>query len=366
MPKKKLKVVPNKKGSMIHWHSYLGDTAGCGFIRVIIPNTLMLQKFHGNIRFNPSYNSKFILDPKFYDDKMFMVVQRGATQAHLEIIKMFKSKLPKLKIIYEIDDNLMIIPEWNFASQYYQHNKPYIEEILKNVDGIVTSTKPLKDQLLSYNSNITISENHLPKYIWGDIPEIKEREGKTRILWSGSANHFALPNSEMEGGDIGKELLDYIRKTVDNYQWVFMGAIPNELDDLRKEGKIEFHKWKNILEYPSFLKSLDIDIGLAPLIDHPFNHAKSNIKALEYIAAGITGIYSNVSPYYGLSNLCDNCDQFIKNIEILANDVNKRKEVWENDYQQLKNQLYWEENENLVKYMNSFFWLLGYKLPPLQ
>jgi len=50
---------------------------------------------------------------------------------------------------------------------------------------------------------------------------------------------------------------------------------------------------------PDYWASLaDIDIGLAPLTDHPFNLSKSFIKILEYSAAGIPWVASNVGPYY--------------------------------------------------------------------
>jgi glycosyltransferase involved in cell wall biosynthesis len=42
---------------------------------------------------------------------------------------------------------------------------------------------------------------------------------------------------------------------------------------------------------------LDFDIGLAPLTDHPFNHAKSAVKALEYASQGIPVIASDLPPY---------------------------------------------------------------------
>jgi glycosyltransferase involved in cell wall biosynthesis len=45
------------------------------------------------------------------------------------------------------------------------------------------------------------------------------------------------------------------------------------------------------------LRGLGLDVALAPLVDTPFNHAKSNIKWLEYSACGIAGIYSDLPPY---------------------------------------------------------------------
>lgn len=49
--------------------------------------------------------------------------------------------------------------------------------------------------------------------------------------------------------------------------------------------------------YPSILT---MDVGIAPLRDTPFNHAKSEIKAMEYSAAGIPWVATPLSAYAAL------------------------------------------------------------------
>jgi len=49
--------------------------------------------------------------------------------------------------------------------------------------------------------------------------------------------------------------------------------------------------------YPDLLSDLRLDIGLAPLQDTPFNHAKSDIKYLEYAATGAATLASPVKPF---------------------------------------------------------------------
>jgi hypothetical protein len=48
------------------------------------------------------------------------------------------------------------------------------------------------------------------------------------------------------------------------------------------------------------MKGLDLDIGLAPLADNPFNACKSPIKWLEFSALGMAGVYSAVPAYLGV------------------------------------------------------------------
>lgn len=52
-------------------------------------------------------------------------------------------------------------------------------------------------------------------------------------------------------------------------------------------------------DYPSIL---DFEVGLIPLRNTPFNEAKSDIKGLEYAAAGIPFVASNLPSYVGLAN----------------------------------------------------------------
>jgi hypothetical protein len=42
------------------------------------------------------------------------------------------------------------------------------------------------------------------------------------------------------------------------------------------------------------------DIGLAPLVDTPFNRARSNVKLKEYASAGAMWLASPVGPYVGM------------------------------------------------------------------
>jgi hypothetical protein len=295
--------------------------------------------------------------------------QRSATENHLKIHRDFRinvQPMHKVPLVYEIDDLITDIPKWNFAHEYYKDNISHAEAMMRESDAIVVSTPVLKKVYSKYNRNIDIIPNHLAKFIWGEIEPKHDKfiEGsKIRILWAGSQNHFKHPTmiSAPNGGDFGNPLISFIKNTVDKYQWVLMGAIPLELEDVID--KIEFHKWQNTWQYPRYVKSLNADIGIAPLIKNIFNDSKSNIKALEYTACGIPGVYSNAAPYSNLSITCETEEYMIDRIEALASDIDLRKSIWERDYITLKRQLWWEEYGNLENYINTYLKLMNRKLP---
>ena len=95
----------------------------------------------------------------------------------------------------------------------------------------------------------------------------------------------------------------------------------------------------NISKYPSLFK--DIDIGIAPLRDIPFNHAKSYIKGLEYAAAGVPFIATNIAEYAtlaasGVGRVASTADEWVYHLDELL-DASKRKDEIEVNYENLQN-----------------------------
>jgi glycosyltransferase involved in cell wall biosynthesis len=195
--------------------------------------------------------------------------------------------------------------------------------------------------------------------IWGEPNFVVQNNKKPVIMYPCSMNHFSLPGSKLSGGDIQGTFLNFIRKTVDVYDWNFIGGLPNELVDLKTQGKLKQHPWLSVYEYPAFLKSLKADVAIAPLVKNLFNECKSNIKVLEYVATGVPGVYTNIYPYYNCFQRADTDEEMIEKIEALIKSPDLRKQTWERDYASVKNQLFWEENNNLIEYFNQHLRLFG-------
>ena len=362
-------MLPIKTPARIGFLAFLGDQGGCGVLRTVTPYLLLNYLNLPKTPIHTQYFSQYIGDVNFYKNFSFIQFQRSATEKHLQIHRNFRKKIQtqhKIPLVYEIDDLLMDIPKWNFAHFYYKDNVHHIETMMRESDAIVVSTHPLRKVYSKYNKNVKVVPNHLAKFIWGDIEPRHEKykEGeKVRILWAGSQNHFkhSTMSHSPKGGDFGDKLMEFIKKTVDVYEWVFMGAMPMELEDIKD--KIEFHGWQNTFEYPRYLKSLNADIGIAPLQKGLFNDCKSNIKALEFTASGIPGVYSNVAPYNTMSLKCDTEEYMIDKIETLANDIDLRRSICAKDYNTLKDQLWWEGDDNLKKYVNTYLGLMNRCLP---
>lgn len=358
-------------------HSYPGDMQGCGHIRVIFPallvNTLRLPGY----RCHASYSSTFVNDLRFYKAYTFVIFQRAATDHHLHLVEHFLNtirKNMKTPMIYEIDDLLWGIPEWNRAATFYHKCKDSIEKLMSRADGMTVSTNKLKEIYSKFNQNITVIPNHLPKFLWGEARlrlfhpfSSDPKHIKPRILYQGSDNHFCtkiLQKQGLKGGDFGDELINFIKKTMDKYTWVFMGGYPLELDEFKCNGKIEYHNWKGSFDYPNYIKSIEPDLCIAPLKQNLFNESKSNIKNLEYVAIGSPAIYSDIEPYKHCTVKVKTDEEMIAEIERLIdkNNIDLRKQVWEKDYEAVKEQIFWEDYNNVFKYVNLHLMLFKKRL----
>jgi len=351
---------------------YMGDVQGCGTIRVIIPYMLLnhFRSHDGGVQCLTTYMHNYVPDVDFYRNFTFVQFQRSATKHHLDIFHHFKTNVQKkykIPLIYEIDDLLIDIPDWNYASLYYKQNEEYVTKLITGSDAVVVSTNKLKEIYGKLNKNIHVQPNRLARFIWGDIyPShlYKEEGEKIKILWGGSQNHFANPNVTKEGvkgGDFGDELMNFIKKTVNTYDWYFVGAMPSELDSVKS--KVHFIPWVDVLHYPKVIKDIEPDIGIAPLIDNVFNACKSNLKQLEYVAAGCAGIFSNVEPYKNCYIKVRTDEEMVSYIEKAASDIDFRANVWTRERERVGSQLYWEDGNNIGKYLDIYLKAFGQQLP---
>ena len=74
-------------------------------------------------------------------------------------------------------------------------------------------------------------------------------------------------------------------------------ALPIPLVDLYKSGKVEFHNWTKLYDFPEKIASLNAQLMIAPLQDNVFNQGKSDIKLIEAGAFGTPVICQDLVTY---------------------------------------------------------------------
>jgi len=183
-------------------------------------------------------------------------------------------------------------------------------QVIEASDGLVVSTPFLKTKFSTeFNcKRIDIIENCV------SMKDFRTRHHKSRrpkVGWVGSTSH--------RSGD-----LELLRGVLDAGSWRVhhSGHVEGAVHFADRVGlarnRVTLTPMHHPLNYARL--SFEFDIGLAPITDIPFNRAKSWIKAIEYAAAGIPMVMSNVSEYtrlhneYGIGRLASTPEEWIDNI----------------------------------------------------
>jgi glycosyltransferase involved in cell wall biosynthesis len=169
--------------------------------------------------------------------------------------------------------------------------------MLTLADAVWVSTPALADRLARIRPDAMVIENRLDERIWIHAPSRGPSwDDPVRILCMGTLTHErdfamiepALRRLKAEYGD---------RIVIDVLGMTGRGELPAELTRVGPS----IHASRS---YPGFVNWLTSaqprwHIGLAPLLDTPFNGSKSAIKAMDYAAMGLAVLASDTPVYRG-------------------------------------------------------------------
>ncbi len=326
-----------KEETLPRFINYLADYSGCGHWRILWPE----QVINSTGRGMSQSTTAMVADPRWYEKVKAVKLQRQASGSQKQFLEHLKKVQQEhdFKIIYEVDDVVFReeIPDYNKFKFAFDNNevRQNCIDMINMVDE-VTVTCDFMRRLYTEKTgqqNITVIPNFVPNFWMGHLFDIKrvqnsfdKNKKKPRILYTGSGAHYDVDN-KTGGKDDMSEVLNVIRKTINKYQWVFVGAFPPPLADLVRTGKIEFHPWKNLLEYPHFIANLNPQLMVAPLEVNNFNRAKSDIKFIEACTLGIPCLCQDMDTYYSApgSLRFKTPEEFEQKIESILNWKNRTK-----------------------------------------
>jgi len=296
-----------RENSLPRYVNYLADLSGCGHWRILWPE----QVINGTSRGVSHSLTAMVADPRFYKNVKAVKLQRQASSSQKQFVKHLKSIQQEhgFKLIYEVDDVVFReeIPDYNkfkFAFDNDDIRQNCIDII--NMCDEVTVTCPYMKKLYMEKTgqqNITVIPNFVPDFWMGHLfngkqvaTQFEKNRKKPRILYTGSGAHYDVDN-KTGGQDDFTLIRDFIRATVDKYQWIFVGAYPPPLQDLVTSRQIEFYPWQNLLNYPKFIANLNAQLMVAPLENNNFNKSKSDIKFIEACTLGIPCLCQDMETY---------------------------------------------------------------------
>lgn len=259
----------------------------------------------------------------------------------------FQATGTRKAFITEIDDNIFDIPSGNVASHPYQPNSEaeWIgQKQIELSDALICSTQFLLDKMkvMFPEKPAYLVPNSIDFDVWDTVAPLpdfpKKEDGCLRIGYTGCSNH----RKDLE---LIKEPLSAILKEFPHVRFL-MTPQPDQdgfftgWEGIPNMGMVS--KWVYIDQYPAFLKSWDLDIGIAPLKDNDFNRAKSNLRWLEYSAIHIPTVASRVYPFKNSVRagqdglICNTSQQWYDALKMLILDAQKRKDIGEAAYRRVK------------------------------
>ena len=236
------------------------------------------------------------------------------------------------RLAWNIDDDFWNVPEWSQAWKAYQNELLMARcSQMRQYADFVWSSTPILSEALKRNASARVLPNYLDLRDWPE-PQPRDYTAPTRVVWAGSHTHAHDVLRLVEG-------VKWLqRQQPGKYEFHFIGDVPGDLIGRFERHGLIHHEMVPLAKYPQFLVSLRPDIGLLPLEDNPFNRSKSNIKWLEYTAAGARTVTDAPWCYPEASRLTL-AEQWAEAIQLAAQDTsaefNRRAVLadhcWQND-----------------------------------
>lgn len=223
-----------------------------------------------------------------YADLVIFMHPYHAHQA--QFIHRVKSQY-QIPVIVDLDDMLDNLPVDH--PEYHTFKNCAVPEIIRSCDHLVTSTEYLRKHWGHLNKNISVIENQIdPRRVEGFEKSAKPYHSGFVIGWTGSQTH----RPDLYNTGFIRGLRKFMRER-DDVRAYFHILCPQTLLDEFGCRIIFNEQAVDYLDYPSMCFTYPFDVCAVPLYDHPFNHAKSDLRLLDMGQFRIPVIASNMSDW---------------------------------------------------------------------
>lgn len=328
-------------------HVHASDEGGCGYYRMIWPAQtvaaadpdievsvirpdseearLRLQcrdavrmKATGQI-----VRERQVIDLEEVPECDVLVLQRPLLSDLADVIPVLQRH--GIAVVVEVDDDFHAIHPrnqayvWCHPKSSPDRNYLHLERACHHADLVTVST-PALARRYGRHGRVAVVPNYLPR-AWMNVHPERE-PGKVRVGWSGTVESHPT-DLQQTGGAVAR-----IARGREDVEIVCVGTGVGVANHLQIES-VKASGWVSIEAYPAAMAQ--VDVGIVPLDQSPFNEAKSWLKGLEFAAAGTPFVASPTQQYRALADagiglLAKNAHQWESRLRRLVDDPSWRAE----------------------------------------
>ena len=257
----------------------------CSYVRLIEP----FSKLNDN-EYDVQFTSEIsFLEKLNYDFLVFSRIPNISLSKLKEVFTL--SKKYNIKIIYDLDDNLLDLPVNHPEYNTYEKQKNKIYFFLFRVDLVWVSTITLKNNIKKINSNISVIPNSF-QINSQKLPQNNDDDYPIKLLLMGTTTHSDDLN-------LIKHTLVDLKKSFKNKIQIDIIGMSNEKIFGCNHIKILPEVANNYLLFRNWFEhNCNYDLGIIPLVNNNFNRCKSSIKIFDYLGSSIIPVVSDLSNIY--------------------------------------------------------------------
>ncbi len=173
------------------------------------------------------------------------------------------------------DDDFANTPKWHneYRNVCSDGVKASLAQVAKLADAITVTTPALKAIFdnLSLKAKVDVVPNAIDDVLF-PAPRAPAKTPPRYITWRGGKSH---------GEDLRLGAQTFVDLQNKNVRTIFMGGYPESIAAQLVDGMYSFQPWTIPSFYAANLARFNAPFHFVPLVDHPFNYAKSNIAFLE-------------------------------------------------------------------------------------
>jgi glycosyltransferase involved in cell wall biosynthesis len=287
---------PGKITAIVVLDNIGGQPSPCAYIRLILP--LIRERGEKlDLRWvTPDDVTSFVAD--------VLICQRTAITSIAAINAVIAHcHANQMQIVYDLDDLLLALPDDHPEHASYAPKSAAVVRWILEAHEVWVSTEALRQQISCFNAQTFVIPNYIDEVLWPQVQDSAplpkgDDDDTVRLLCMGTQTHVA-------DFELIRPVLKRLKEEFSNQIDICLIGVCPHHDDTGWYRSITPPQEIGV-NYPAFVNWLvntqHFDIGLAPLIDNPFNRCKSAIKFLDYSALQMVTVASDINGYASIAD----------------------------------------------------------------